>query len=856
MTTPCSEQVTNPCNCTCDTGIVDIVMDINDNVNAKALALDAAVMSATNSAAEAEAAATYINNYVNTTTYVKTYQNEADGLADNVDGAKFVEINTTGDTSVTAATVNEIVSGVAVPISEVASKQYVDSLGNLRQTAVAIANVGFNKVWSPVLKVETDSQSKDAVLNSQAVSLFNRTELLKANVDRSILYFNDRTTATVVISVSKTSNNQVVEIKSDNSFGGATTRYTVLNGQLVNGKLAYSAKSIQYTPPGVGTAPITVEDKLKQTINVADFGADPTGLNDSTSAIQSAIDSISVGTVLFPAGVLRVSAKIIMKSGVSLRGNQTTITSTDPLAADSGFFESEVGSLLEFVEISGFTFKSDGVTDIHTPFDNPYGGGQSVGYKNRMIAVKVTGGGIGIRIDSCLFEGINIGADLQSVQQFTFTNNIGYLLGESLVKTNSCSTGKIAGNSTVYTLGGMTTAGDTNIANIPLAIVVNNNDSYNITVQDNVFFAIVGSGVLFTGYGTGNTAKDNKITLSGNSNTTTYGIYSLLSETTATGNYISGSGKSVSIYVTDGVVRDNTCVGSYDAVHIGRGDVSFNKLSSISLTHTTGAGVRTMLGFENVNIENNTIEGFTATGLVINNTKVLVSKNSFVNNGITHSSGLTNSLYNSGITIDSASHAGILIKDNKFVSDAEVGSTTRQSSGIVIKQLTQGVNPFDNYPHNITGNEFIFTGSIGTYPTNLNTYPCALTSYWDGVTDGTLVDNIGDGSNRSTKLKTTFTVASPAGFHNVVGVSATKPISVGRKGDIVESTDGVCMGWICTVNNTATWTEFGSLKSSAAFATSNASTTRTLNVTGVTTAQLGNVLATLIEDLRTAKVIS
>ena len=39
-------------------------------------------------------------------------------------------------------------------------------------------------------------------------------------------------------------------------------------------------------------------------VNPVDFGADPTGSNDSTTAIQAAIDSMSAGSCLyFPEGV-------------------------------------------------------------------------------------------------------------------------------------------------------------------------------------------------------------------------------------------------------------------------------------------------------------------------------------------------------------------------------------------------------------------------------------------------------------------------------------------------------------------------------------------------------------------------
>lgn len=44
--------------------------------------------------------------------------------------------------------------------------------------------------------------------------------------------------------------------------------------------------------------------------NVLDFGADPTGNDDSTAAIQAAVDSLTNGTVYFPVGTYSINAPI------------------------------------------------------------------------------------------------------------------------------------------------------------------------------------------------------------------------------------------------------------------------------------------------------------------------------------------------------------------------------------------------------------------------------------------------------------------------------------------------------------------------------------------------------------------
>lgn len=71
------------------------------------------------------------------------------------------------------------------------------------------------------------------------------------------------------------------------------------------------------------------------TVNVLDFGADPTNTTDSAPAIQAAIDSITEGTVVFPAGDYRLDDEItITKNNISLIG-LTTATLVVPPGTDT-----------------------------------------------------------------------------------------------------------------------------------------------------------------------------------------------------------------------------------------------------------------------------------------------------------------------------------------------------------------------------------------------------------------------------------------------------------------------------------------------------------------------------------------
>lgn len=77
----------------------------------------------------------------------------------------------------------------------------------------------------------------------------------------------------------------------------------------------------------------TVQSKLSDWVSVLDFGADPTGNTDSTSAIQAAINSIVAtgipSTLLFPSGTYKCTSTITVNCGyVSMFGERAILSFT------------------------------------------------------------------------------------------------------------------------------------------------------------------------------------------------------------------------------------------------------------------------------------------------------------------------------------------------------------------------------------------------------------------------------------------------------------------------------------------------------------------------------------------------
>jgi polygalacturonase len=74
------------------------------------------------------------------------------------------------------------------------------------------------------------------------------------------------------------------------------------------------AKASQVTAKldATGSTVRGLDDKLAEFVSVKDFGADPTGAADSTTAIQAAIDAHR-GKIFFPVGTYKISSTIIVK---------------------------------------------------------------------------------------------------------------------------------------------------------------------------------------------------------------------------------------------------------------------------------------------------------------------------------------------------------------------------------------------------------------------------------------------------------------------------------------------------------------------------------------------------------------
>jgi hypothetical protein len=106
----------------------------------------------------------------------------------------------------------------------------------------------------------------------------------------------------------------------DNVTGNASG---VLSGIYAAFAASSGSSLVGYTQGGTGASTITVQTKLRQSINVADFGAVGDGTTNDTTAIQNAINAANTnggGVVYFEAKDYLISNTLTLYSGISLIG--------------------------------------------------------------------------------------------------------------------------------------------------------------------------------------------------------------------------------------------------------------------------------------------------------------------------------------------------------------------------------------------------------------------------------------------------------------------------------------------------------------------------------------------------------
>ena len=78
--------------------------------------------------------------------------------------------------------------------------------------------------------------------------------------------------------------------------------------------LSSGSSTVGYLPAGTGAVATTVQTKLRESVSVLDFGADPTGVANSSTAINSAIVAAAGKCIYIPSGVYKCNSPILFQT--------------------------------------------------------------------------------------------------------------------------------------------------------------------------------------------------------------------------------------------------------------------------------------------------------------------------------------------------------------------------------------------------------------------------------------------------------------------------------------------------------------------------------------------------------------
>lgn len=538
------------------------------------------------------------------------------------------------------------------------------------------------------------------------------------------------------------------------------------------------------------------------------------GGGDWRTAINAAIASLSTGTVRLD-GAYTISNWIVAKSNVDLIGTG----SIAPTVQTADFL---IYSLNQSnIRVSGLFFLGGGAWTA-TPFANPRGGGNSVGFTNFIEGFYAVGSN-NITVDHCYFTGLGrAGLEWATVTNSKVDSSYFYNIGTQAIALTTCTGVSLTGNNINGVHGNQTAAGDTTVANSRIADgVMFYSGCVRCTQTGGVVQDCKRIGTVFDG-DSGQPLND-VIAVSGVS----YFNMNSSRGTEANACVWSEPGKSKPSLIVSGCPMNNqgATQGNLSTGIVGYGGIAatgnniqyFNSgvrggdkvLLNGNFIHNNNIGVdigATAAGTE-MSMIGNDISHNTQGGVWVydsHGTIRITGGNVFKDNG---SGTVVSGAKPSAIYIHSQyTDQVIIINGNAFESSANQGDTVGQLHGIA------GYD-FSNWAY-ITNNTFLFTGTFSAvWPAIMTVEPCTLAYTYSGDNILHIYDIILANGNINSK-HAAGTYDSYAGGQRNLGAAAAAPTTgTWLQGDYFTNSNPVSgqpIGWICTVDGTpGTWKGYG-----------------------------------------------
>jgi hypothetical protein len=159
----------------------------------------------------------------------------------------------------------------------------------------------------PLFQQEANALAVDVQSSADDVEIARQAVVSTANVTKWISGTTYAQGAAVWSPI-----NGVVYRKMTSTTGGTTDPSL----DSVNYKSITDASGVIYTPAGTGAVTTTVQSKLRESVSVKDFGADPTGAISSVQGIRNAIASTRI--LYFPEGDFLLDDEITIDKSITI----------------------------------------------------------------------------------------------------------------------------------------------------------------------------------------------------------------------------------------------------------------------------------------------------------------------------------------------------------------------------------------------------------------------------------------------------------------------------------------------------------------------------------------------------------
>jgi hypothetical protein len=465
-----------------------------------------------------------------------------------------------------------------------------------------------------------------------------------------------------------------------------------------------------YTPSGTGAVPTTIQTKLRETVSVKDFNADSTGLTDSSTAINLAVDylnGIGGGTLFFPAGTYKLqAASIKLRSNIKYIGagigNTIISLSTDGTYYPSGFTNYPASTISNHVVISDLTINGNYDNVIDNGNDNYQHGiyanfcsdsiFERIEFKNIWyVGIEIYNNNNRITVNECIFS--NVGDKHTIVAPTSWYYCIGVDFSNNTVAIT---------NNKITNCGGA------------INMFADNAECNNITIIGNQFKNI--SGVCIYGRnGVKNVVASNNVL-----DTAGYSFFNIYDDTGIPHN----GGYTYNITVSDNIAKTLNTNGTS-----GSFAIAVSALSGVVITNNTITDVNNLTGSTG-GILANSISGQTTSGALISGNSLEGKFNSYsairINGSVTDSIVSGNYINGNTVATGIAVISGALrtrVVGNQYKDCAT--NVSNAESTAVIEDGTIAYTP--TWTSSASPQPAIGNGSItGSYARNGNTVTASI----------------------------------------------------------------------------------------------------------------------------------